>query len=349
MAFITYFDLREAENAKNDLQDAEVEGRPIDIHYSIPREDEEHEDQDPNNGTLFVCIKDPTEKFTNDDIYILFRQWGDIKEVRDCKGKPNQKFVECWDLRHSEQMFQQRQDTPFAGGMLDIKHAYKSTREREREREGGKPVRRKNVETSQGTNNNNTLQYPYTGTQNNNQSISNILTQLSQLVNGGNVTQSQTNQGLPLTKETLQALLFSQQPNLQTNTLQSQQTPGTYSTLGTNYNYLQSNYNTIPQLSGLNNYTSQLQSVNQQTPTTTSSYSLQNQNNLGTTLGTSLGSTLGTTSTSNLTGVQTTNNLTGVQTPYNIQTNQTPNQTTGYTSNYLSQQTYNPYNTYIPQ
>jgi len=246
-------------------------------------------------------------------------------------------------------MFQQRQDTPFAGGMLDIKHAYKSTREREREREGGKPVRRKNVETSQGTNNNNTLQYPYTGTQNNNQSISNILTQLSQLVNGGNVTQSQTNQGLPLTKETLQALLFSQQPNLQTNTLQSQQTPGTYSTLGTNYNYLQSNYNTIPQLSGLNNYTSQLQSVNQQTPTTTSSYSLQNQNNLGTTLGTSLGSTLGTTSTSNLTGVQTTNNLTGVQTPYNIQTNQTPNQTTGYTSNYLSQQTYNPYNTYIPQ
>jgi len=334
MAFITYYDLREAEKAKNGLQDAEVEGRSIDIHYSIPREDEEHDDQDPNNGTLFVCIKDSKEDYTNEDLYNLFRQWGDIKEVRDCKGKPNQKFVELWDLRHSEIIFQQKQNTPFAGGILEIKHAFKSSREkeREREREGGKPIRRKN-ETTQ--NNNNTPQYPYSGTQNNNQ-ITSFLTQLllaqslaQPTVSGLVSTTTDTSQLQP----TLQSLLYSQQPNLQT----SQTSTSGYNTLGTNY--LQSGYS-LPQLSNLTNYSYTTQP---QTVGPTSTYTLPTQT--GTTLG--LGNlTLGTTNT----GLGQ-NTLTGVQNPYNLQTTQTPTQqTTGYTGSYptITQQTYNPY-TYLPK
>jgi len=341
MAFITYYDLREAEKAKNGLQDAEVEGRPIDLHYSIPREDEENDDQDPNNGTLFVVIKDPLEKYSNDDVYNLFRQWGDVKEVRDCKGKQHQKFVECWDLRHTDFMYKQKQGTPFAGGTLDIKHAYKSSRERDRDRdrdrEGGKPVRRKNGENTQVNNNTNPYPLQSSGGIQNNQ-LTSLLTQLllSQSLSGVPITTTTDKSQMPI-----QSLLYNNQPNVQTSNIQNL-TPTTYSTLGTNYMSGYNNLLSLPQLSSLSSLYSTLPQGVNQTPST---YSLQNQQG---TLGTNTlnGSNLGnlTMGTNTLSGVQPT-----LGTTQYVQT-LNPNQpTSGYSNTYqISPSTYNPY-TYIPQ
>lgn len=75
MAFITYvrqfmyekcdyiicyhqFDLRDAERAKNELQGSEVRGRRIDVHYSLPK-DEELEtkvcDREKNQVCIIIC------------------------------------------------------------------------------------------------------------------------------------------------------------------------------------------------------------------------------------------------------------------------------------------------------
>jgi len=138
MAFITFYDLRHADKAKRELQDTELGGRKIDVHYSLPKEDNNpKDDDDKNKGTLFVTVRDATEEFDNVAVKKLFEQWGAIKEVRDCTGNPTQKFVECWDLRDSASIVQEKQDYQFAGGRLDIKYAYHSTPRDRRQQDGG--------------------------------------------------------------------------------------------------------------------------------------------------------------------------------------------------------------------
>jgi len=271
MAFITYYDLRDAESAKKDLQDIEVDGRPIDIHYSIPRDDDEGEDQDPNNGTLFICIKDPTEKVSNDELYTLFAQWGDIKEVRDCRGKPNQKFVECYDLRLSQDIFEKRQSIPFSGGTLDIKHAYKSSRDKDKEKDGGGPLRRNKDKTSTSTSN--PLSYPYT-TPDNNAVAANLLSQLSALFSQPNMIQSII-PGVNLDPNALSLLYNQNNLQSQTGSLTSQQsgtfTPSLNQQTPGYSSFVQPNYNIPPSLS---NFTNTLTSSPGQQPNTSTTYNI---------------------------------------------------------------------------
>lgn len=69
----------------------------MNIHYSIPKDDmplepgssggqPEDEAAYRNTSSLFVLVKDVQEA-TNAEIQKLFSQWGDIKEVRDGRGK----------------------------------------------------------------------------------------------------------------------------------------------------------------------------------------------------------------------------------------------------------------------
>lgn len=58
----------------------------------MPRE-EEHgapvSEDDPTRAvsSIFVLIRDPTSDVTNQDVQDLFSQWGEVKEVRDGRGK----------------------------------------------------------------------------------------------------------------------------------------------------------------------------------------------------------------------------------------------------------------------
>lgn len=38
-------------------------------------------------SSIFVLVRDPTTEVTNTDIHELFSQWGEVKEVRDGRGK----------------------------------------------------------------------------------------------------------------------------------------------------------------------------------------------------------------------------------------------------------------------
>eukprot|EP01125_Pyxidicula_operculata_P005993 TRINITY_DN2095_c0_g1_i2.p1 TRINITY_DN2095_c0_g1~~TRINITY_DN2095_c0_g1_i2.p1 ORF type:complete len:312 (-),score=71.67 TRINITY_DN2095_c0_g1_i2:68-1003(-) len=131
MVFITFYDLRHAELAKRELQDTDIHGRKIDVHWSVPKEDESKE-EDRNKGTIMVIVKDPTELPDTLELRTLFEQWGDIKEVRDTYGNPNQKFVECWDTRDSAKIVENYQGFPFAGGKIEMKYALNTTSHREK-------------------------------------------------------------------------------------------------------------------------------------------------------------------------------------------------------------------------
>jgi RNA recognition motif-containing protein len=124
MAFVTYYDSRSAEKAKREVQGRKVEGRTIDIHYALPKDEESTDEDDKNTGTLFVSfrnLKNPLPP--NNEIKDYFSKWGEIKEVRECKNSPNQKFVEFYDLRDCEKAYNDTQNAPFSGGTLDVKYA----------------------------------------------------------------------------------------------------------------------------------------------------------------------------------------------------------------------------------
>jgi len=124
LAFATYYDVRSAERAKKDLQSKEINGRLIDVHFAIPKEDDPEFMDDKNTGTLFISLRNVTSPVNNDDIKSHFEQWGGVKDVRECKNSPNQKFVEFYDLRDCAKAFEQSLNGPFMEGTLDVKHAF---------------------------------------------------------------------------------------------------------------------------------------------------------------------------------------------------------------------------------
>lgn len=129
MAFITYYDIRDAQEAKRDLQGYDFEGRPLDIHYSIPRDDEDQAKNEENNSTVFARLRGGTgplrdkPPMTNREVKRLFEEWGSVKEVRECRGKPFQKFVEFYDIRHSEKCLKEAAET-HKSTILDVQPAH---------------------------------------------------------------------------------------------------------------------------------------------------------------------------------------------------------------------------------
>jgi transcription initiation factor TFIID subunit 15 len=65
-----------------------VNGRSIDIHYSLPKDEEKDQDEDPNNGTLFITIRNATQPIGNTEVRKFFEALGDVREVRDCRNSP---------------------------------------------------------------------------------------------------------------------------------------------------------------------------------------------------------------------------------------------------------------------
>ncbi len=70
IAFITYYDLRSARDAMLAMKGALFGGRPINIHYSLPREEDKAQrcDRDKNQGTLFTVLKGAQQDINDDGI-----------------------------------------------------------------------------------------------------------------------------------------------------------------------------------------------------------------------------------------------------------------------------------------
>ncbi|KAF9980463.1 hypothetical protein BGZ75_008414 [Mortierella antarctica] len=127
MVFITYFDLRAAEYAKKMTHGKLLDNRSLDVHYSLPRDQQKGRDcrEDDCNGTLFVYLKGATNvPIVDDDMQTFFAEYGDIKSIRTRRNAAHQRFVEFFDARACARAYHQAQGRPFNKGVIDVKFAW---------------------------------------------------------------------------------------------------------------------------------------------------------------------------------------------------------------------------------
>ncbi|XP_049848377.1 DNA-directed RNA polymerase II subunit RPB1-like isoform X2 [Schistocerca gregaria] len=121
------FDIRHADKAKTKLQGVSIGNRNVTIHYSLPRDEasngSDKEESNYNLGSVFVLIKNVKE-VSNQEIYDVFSQWGEVREVRDGRGKNFvTKFVDYWDTRHAQNAIAHADGSALFGGLVEARYA----------------------------------------------------------------------------------------------------------------------------------------------------------------------------------------------------------------------------------
>ncbi|ORY94779.1 hypothetical protein BCR43DRAFT_494578 [Syncephalastrum racemosum] len=130
MIFVTFYDIRAAEAAKNNTQGMILADRKIDVHYSLPKAEEEDQkcDGSKNQGTLLFTLKYTDITIDDDSLYNYLRRFGDIKVIRTPHFKHHtennerrQRFVEFYDSRACLAAYNQCHLQPYPeGGRWDL-------------------------------------------------------------------------------------------------------------------------------------------------------------------------------------------------------------------------------------
>ncbi|CEQ41725.1 SPOSA6832_03474, partial [Sporobolomyces salmonicolor] len=127
MVFITYYDARAAMMAKDRLHNHPLAGRPMDVHYSLPRDADLAQDCDreKGQGTLSILIRSPSggplPPPTDQEIFNRFGPFGDIKAVFPSPQRPEMRYIEFFDSRGAAQAFDQLGGREMAGGVAELK------------------------------------------------------------------------------------------------------------------------------------------------------------------------------------------------------------------------------------
>ncbi|KAJ3505641.1 hypothetical protein NLJ89_g7313 [Agrocybe chaxingu] len=129
MVFVTYFDLRAAERARERLQGSEISGRPIDVHYSLPRDDQKGPDREKNQqfqGTLQVSLRNSVSGQSIDDNEVRrkFQQFGDVKSVRPVGDRIDSRYVEFYDTRACSEAHDRLRHQGLQDGVMEIVFAW---------------------------------------------------------------------------------------------------------------------------------------------------------------------------------------------------------------------------------
>ncbi|KAL5716422.1 hypothetical protein ACHQM5_018116 [Ranunculus cassubicifolius] len=114
---ISYYDIRAARTAMRALQNKPLRRRKLDIHFSIPKQDNPS-DKDINQGTLVVFNLDPS--VSNEEIRLIFGAYGEVKEIRETPHKRNHKFIEFYDIRAAEAALRSLNRSDIAGKRIKL-------------------------------------------------------------------------------------------------------------------------------------------------------------------------------------------------------------------------------------
>ncbi|KAG2155699.1 hypothetical protein DEU56DRAFT_319839 [Suillus clintonianus] len=148
MVFVTFYDIRAAERARDRLQGSEISGRPIDVHYSLPRDDQKQGgDRDKNQqfqGNLIVTLKDSVQAIDDNEVRRKFQQFGDVKSVTPVGDRSDQRYVEFYDIRACDEAFDRLRHQGLQDGTMDVTYAWEEseisgppTQRREQRFDGG--------------------------------------------------------------------------------------------------------------------------------------------------------------------------------------------------------------------
>lgn len=125
MVFVTYFDLRAAERARDRLQGSEISGRPIDVHYSLPRDDQRGAEREKNQqmqGVLQCTLRSsPTgQPIDEGEVRRKFQASGDLKAVRPVGERIDSVYVEFYDMRACHEAFDRLRHQNLQDGVMDL-------------------------------------------------------------------------------------------------------------------------------------------------------------------------------------------------------------------------------------
>ncbi|KAJ2963486.1 hypothetical protein NQZ79_g1569 [Umbelopsis isabellina] len=132
------FDIRSAEEAKLAMQNTELNGRKIDVHYSLPKEEERKAkcDRDKNQsvrekGTLLFTLIGTSHHVDNNELTNFLSRYGDVKSVRPSPlhgrysggtvdAVKSQRFVEFYDSRACIDCYDYLNGQEYQGGTVDL-------------------------------------------------------------------------------------------------------------------------------------------------------------------------------------------------------------------------------------
>ncbi|ODO08598.1 hypothetical protein L198_00329 [Cryptococcus wingfieldii CBS 7118] len=124
MIFVTFFDSRAAERARDGMHGMKVNRRPIDVHYSLPRPEEIATacSADKNQGSILI-VAHPPRPLNLSDVRRMAERYGDIKDVE--RGhKPLEVVVEYFDSRGAILLQQHMNRQVFMGVELELRHIW---------------------------------------------------------------------------------------------------------------------------------------------------------------------------------------------------------------------------------
>ncbi|KAH6916618.1 hypothetical protein BKA70DRAFT_1250059 [Coprinopsis sp. MPI-PUGE-AT-0042] len=138
--FPSQYDLRSAERARDRLQGSEISGRPIDVHYSLPRDDRGGENQrnQQMQGTVQVTLRASPSGAPIDDNELRrrFQSFGDIKSILPVNDRIDSRHVEFYDTRAAEEAFDRLKQSPLQDGVMDMVLAWDNTENQFRDGSG---------------------------------------------------------------------------------------------------------------------------------------------------------------------------------------------------------------------
>ncbi|KAI8890132.1 hypothetical protein K501DRAFT_319850 [Backusella circina FSU 941] len=139
MIFITFYDVRAAEDAKESMQGIFLSDRKIDVHYSLPKEEEEKSkcDRNKNQGTLLYTLKNSNAYLDDFELSEYFTRYGEVKAIRVPHFKKNspgafsqQRLVEFYDSRSCNEAYDATINANYKDGVWDVAffwdHPYKT-------------------------------------------------------------------------------------------------------------------------------------------------------------------------------------------------------------------------------
>ncbi|KAF8194915.1 hypothetical protein K438DRAFT_1587884 [Mycena galopus ATCC 62051] len=139
MVLVTYYDLRAAERARNRLQGSQINGRPIDVHYSLPRNDHSKEVRSLDTslefktelykqqlqGCLQVTLRSSTHgQIDNNQVRHKFQQFGDVRSVKPVGDRSDSRYVELYDTRACDEAYDRLRHQGLQDGVMDIVFAW---------------------------------------------------------------------------------------------------------------------------------------------------------------------------------------------------------------------------------
>lgn len=97
---VSFYDLRDAINMRRKMPGTVINRSAVFVKFS-PFPLVVYSDHPPNEGTIVVFHLPPN--ISENSIYLNFISFGDIKQIRQTPKRPDQRFIEFFDIRAAEQ------------------------------------------------------------------------------------------------------------------------------------------------------------------------------------------------------------------------------------------------------